>query len=1334
MEKPKPSQSIKRPQGGGPAPAARSSRVEAIRSRLSQTLLKDRDRLEKSLDRLMHGARGKKPNQRFLNRLEHLENRLTLAIQRKEERLKNRPTLCYPEGLPILDKRQEIVEALQTHQVVIISGDTGSGKSTQIPKMCIEAGQGMAGKIGCTQPRRIAATTIARRIAEELEENVGQSVGYKIRFTDRSHPNTFIKIMTDGMLLAETQKDRFLYEYDTLIIDEAHERSLNIDFLLGILRSLLPKRRELKVVITSATLDTEKFSRAFQDASVIHVEGRMYPVEVRYEPGKPSAHGAEEETHVDLAVRAIEDIRKKDPPGDVLIFMPTEQDIRETCELLATRTFKDAIILPLFARLTAAQQKRVFSSVAGLKIVVATNVAETSLTIPGIRYVIDTGLARIPRYLPRTRTLSLAVAPISRSSADQRKGRCGRIGRGTCIRLYSEEDYEARAEYTPPEIMRSNLAEVILRMLSLNLGHIDAFPFIDKPHQKSIKDGFDLLKELGAITKRGRIVALTPMGKLMARMPLDPRVSRMMLEAQKEGCVEEVSVIASALSIQDPRDRPYEKARQADRAHGPFKNPDSDFLSLLKIWNAYQRAWQTHKTQNRMRKFSREHFLSFVRMREWRDIHDQIHMILKENRTPPLAVTNEESELSRERYAAVHRSILSGYLSNIAMKKDRNLYLAARGREVMLFPGSTLFNKGVSWVVAAEMVKTTRLFARTAARIDPEWLESLGGGLCKRSYSDAHWERNRGEVRAAEHVTLFGLRIVSGRPVSYGPIRPEEAQGIFIQSALVEGLVNEKLPFLDRNRHLIETLAGMEDKIRRHDLLVAETVLADFYSERLPGICDIRSLKSRIKDRGGDAFLNMHEADLVLHPPDPSIPGLYPDQVSLGNVVFPFSYKFSPGHEEDGVTISIPESMLSRFPAHELDWLVPGLFKEKITALVKGLPKRFRKQLVPVSKTVETIVKEMPQAEESLLTSLARFIYRRFRVDIPASAWPIQGIPEHLKMRVSLTDTRGRMLRAGRDIHTLRKGEKPVGGALGHEKKWKAAREKWEKTHLTQWDFGELPEQIPLGPNLAIYPALQPGERCVHLRLFEHADEALQTHRQGVAALFSLILSKDLKFLKRSLKLPEDIGRAAVYFGGARALETALYESSFQRRFHLDIRTGQAFDRHVEEARAGLLKEGLAWRDLAVRVIRAYEETRTVIHTIESANRTHPKVLALCTVIRENVTRLVPENFPHIYGPERMCHLPRYLKALAVRAQRGSQDTEKDREKDRCATVFSRALDRLRAELPPHASGQKKSDMEAFQWMIEEYRVSLFAQELKTPFPVSRKRLQKKLDDIERMV
>ncbi|NLA75774.1 MAG: ATP-dependent RNA helicase HrpA, partial [Deltaproteobacteria bacterium] len=732
-------------------------------------------------------------------------------------------------------------------------------------------------------------------------------------------------------------------------------------------------------------------------APVIHVSGRLYPVEVIYSPIDPELEEKGEITYVDMALKTVDELKEKRAKGDILIFMPTEQDILETCERLSGRNYRDnPAVLPLFARLPASMQQRIYNTTSG-KIVVATNVAETSLTIPGIRYVIDTGLARIARYMPRTRTNSLPVSPVSKSSADQRKGRAGRIQSGICIRLFSEKDYENREEFTLPEILRCNLAEVILRMIDLGLGEPARFPFIDPPADRSIKDGFDLLYELGATEKKRGKTTLTEKGALMAAMPLDPRISRMMIEACKEGYVEETAVIAGILSIQDPRERPVEKAALADQMHAPFKDSDSDFFTMLKIWKQYHREWNDLKTQNRMRRICRDHFLSFSRMREWVYTYDQIMNIIKDQK---IRINPAPEKMdSASQYAGIHRAILSGFLSNIALLKEKNIYRATRGREVMIFPGSALFNKTPGWIVASEMVKTSRLFARNVARIDPAWLESTGGRLCTYSYSDPHWEKKRGEVRANEGVSLYGLPIVTGRSVSYGKINPKESHEIFVRSALIENNTAWKFSFLEHNINLLKRLENMENKLRRRDLLAKEDALAAFYSERLGNICDTRSLAKLIRERGSDDFLKMTEEDILVAMPDMSGLRLFPDELEIGNVRLNVSYRFSPGKEDDGLTVNIPSHMASAVLPGHLEWGVDGFLNEKLFALIKGLPKRYRKLLVPVSNTVDIILDEMKTGEESLISALSKIIYNRFKVSIPALVWEEVEIPEYLRTR-----------------------------------------------------------------------------------------------------------------------------------------------------------------------------------------------------------------------------------------------------------------------------------------------------------------------------------------------
>lgn len=1304
-----------------------------IRRHLSRAMREDRYALTAELNRIGKALEKKPGDEALLKKLEALERKLGRSMERKNRRKAGVPAVRYPGELPITVRKNEIVRAIRENPVVVITGETGSGKTTQIPKMCLEAGRGIGGIIGHTQPRRVAAITAAQRISEELGEALGRSVGYKIRFDEKSGPDAYIKVMTDGILLAEVQTDPYLNAYDTIIVDEAHERSLNIDFILGILRSLLRKRHDLRVVITSATIDTEKFSRAFDDAPIIEVSGRLYPVEVRYAPLDPEKEESGDWTFVDAAAGAVDEILHESRGGDILVFMPTEADIRETCDILAARKGReDLAVLPLFARLTWNEQRRVFQPAKNRKVIVATNVAETSITIPGIRYVVDTGLARISRYNPRTRTLNLPVSPVSRSSADQRKGRCGRVQNGICIRLYGEEDYEARPLYTPPEILRSNLAEVILRMLALNIGDVASFPFIDPPDPKSIRDGFETLRELGGIAPRegGSGFRLTDRGRLMARMPIDPRIARMILEAEKEGCLKEVAVIASALSIQDPREWPAEKLEEARRMHEPFKHPASDFMTLLNIWDRFHETWTALKTQNRMRAFCREHFLSFRRMREWIDLHGQISEILEEL---GLSAGEPQKEMPDHRtlYGGIHRAILSGCLSNITLKKEKNLYIAARGREAMIFPGSTLFNRGSDWIVAAEMVETSRLFARVAAHIESEWLEPLGGDLCRYTYSNAHWERKRGEVVASEQVTLFGLVIVPSRHVSYGRIDPGEAAKIFIRRALVEGDVERPLPFLRHNLDLIERVSRMEDKLRRRDILVGEEVLESFYETRLAGVFDIRTLQKLVREKG-DGFLRMEEDDLLVSRPGEDELALFPEKLPLGTLNLPLAYRFDPRESDDGVTLKIPQRLVPLVSAPAVDWAVPGLLKEKITLLLKGLPKTYRKRLLPLAGTAEAVLAGMPKGEGSLPAALSTFIYRKFGVDIPASAWNQEALPDHLRMRLAVVDQKGREITAGRDIGILREEAVEDAGTRGFEK----ARSRWEKKGLARWDFGDLPEVIPLGEegrSGVAFPGLEAGEDGVNLRLFKSFQEAAESHRRGVIALFSLQAAKDLKVLRRQLTLPAEMKPWAVYFGGAEDLEEALCERTLLGLFNASVREEKTFRHLSESAAANLLPRGQEVIGEVKPLLRAYHKARQSLQDMEQANRSGRTALRFLNDMRAELDRLVPRDFMKLYEKDRLRDLPRYLEAVLLRAESGLLHMEKDRERAEKIRIFADRIEGLREGLTPHSSEEKRRAVEDYQWMIEEYRISVFAQRLKTAFPVSPKRLEERFREIERM-
>ncbi len=1315
--------------------------------------------------------------------------------------------LNYPRELPITARKDEIVAALREkrRRVVIISGETGCGKSTQIPKMCLEAGRSEAGMVGCTQPRRLAAVTIAHRIAEELGEPLGRTVGYKIRFQDRSARTNLVKVMTDGILLAETQGDRLLRDYGTIIIDEAHERSLNIDFLLGIARRLLDARADLKLVITSATLDTEKFSAAFRGAPVIQVSGRVYPVHVEYRP--PGKEEAEDKDYVGQAVEAVTEIKRGRGEGDILVFMPTEQDILETCRLLEGRKFAATEVLPLFSRLPAGRQRMVYT-VTGPKIVVATNVAETSLTIPGIRYVVDTGVARIARYQPGTRIKSLPISPVSRASADQRKGRSGRVREGVCVRLYSEADYEARDEFTPPEILRSDLAEVILRMIDLGLGDPLEFPFIDRPSARAVRDGYETLVELGAIKwgtcypfpifRGGRdrgpnaeagagrdpgIMSpiLTEKGREMARMPLDPRIARMLIEARAENCLAEAAVLAAALSIRDPRERPPDKSAQADAVHEAFRHPDSDFVALLNIWNRYHGDFEKLGTAARRRKFCHDNFLSFPRMREWTYLHDEIVSVLRERRRDQTCPLRVHDEISPALYGAIHRSILAGFLSNIACLKEKNAYTAAKGREVMLWPGSALFKKSAGWIVATEMVKTSRLYARTAARIDPDWLERLGGALCKRSYSDAAWDRGRGEVTAKERVTLFGLEIVRDRRVSYGRIDPAGAHGIFVMSGLVEGEVDDPPVFLLHNLALRRKVEALEEKLRRRDLLVPAARIAKFYSERLPGIFSVAALRKLIKDRDGDdAFLRLDEGMLTNYAPEEAVVASFPDTVEVAGRPFRAVYRFAPGEEDDGVTLNVPVSELPAIPPERLEWGVPGWYGDKIAALIKGLPKRYRKLLAPVAEKAAIVAAEMPRAPEEvpLAKAVAEFVRRRFGVDIPAREWALADVPRYLRMRLAVVDpATGKVIDAGRDVELLRKkvGAADLAPSKVESPAWREACRKWEREGIEDWTFGDLPETVAVGTSLTAYLALKMGASSgaprsaeaadadhrgggrLEVRIFATRAEAEAAHRKGVRFLLMKKFGKDLAFVRRYHKIPAEYEAAARPFGGREGVERAIEAALAREIFERPIRTEAEFKAYGAEVGRTLFEKGHALTQTVVRILALHAAVRAALSGGAgrgqiSIHKKYSRSLDLRELdrlkeravpeyrgqIERDLERLVPPDFLEAYSVGRLARIPRYLEGLKIRLERARVDPEKDRAKAAQVEPYAFELERLEAgprkkemDIVSPNLAERAAAVDELRWMIEEFKLALFAPEIRTAYPISAVRLARKVKEID---
>ncbi len=1297
-----------------------------------------------------------------------------IPLKKKKSGLKNKPQavfhlfkparVTYNPDLPITQKKDEIIHAIKNNPVVIISGATGSGKTTQIPKFCLEAGRGVTGRIGCTQPRRIAAITVAARIAEELGETMGHSVGYKIRFDDKLNPKSCIKLMTDGILLAETQTDRFLKAYDTIIVDEAHERSLNIDFTLGILRRLVKQRKDLKLIITSATIDTEKFSKAFGNAPIIEVSGRMFPVEILYRPylnKDEDGTETEDQGYVEAAVEAVFHLLSTTRTGDILIFMPTEQDIGETMELIRGRQLPGITVLPLFARLSSQEQSRIFSRQVGRKIIVATNVAETSLTIPGIKYVVDTGLARIPSYSPRTRTTALPVSPISQSSANQRMGRCGRVENGVCIRLFDEIEFKGRPFFTSPEILRSNLAEVILRMISLNLGNVSDFPFIDPPSSKSIQDGFATLLELSAIEEknienkktRGKEYRLTSMGKIMAKLPMDPKLSRILIEADINGCLEEAAIITAALAVSDPRRRPLDKAQAADQKHALFKDPASDFVSLLNIWNAIKAAEKKLKSRSKLKSFCQDHFLSFKRIREWKDIHGQVLNILKEHgiegkkklpvSTGTQGLKAKGFDVGGPLYIALHKSLLAGYLSGIAHKKEKNLFTAAKGQQIMIFPGSGLFSNAGNWIVAAEFVKTSQLFARTVANIDPEWLEPIAKNLCTYTYSNPHWEKARGEVTASQQVSLFGLIIVNERKIAYGKINPAEAGEIFIRHALVEREIQQKFEFMTHNQKLMDTLEDLEHKTRKKDILASEEDIFLFYQARLSQpFFDIRSFSRFIKDHPDPDFLKMTLADLQKSEVDDRELSLYPDQLTMPQGKFKLEYEFDPGSQKDGVTLKVPVSSAPFVSGNRLDTIVPGLFEEKIAALIKALPKRYRVKLVPIFEKASVIAAEMPKEDRPLFCLLSSFIQNRFHVLIPETEWSDKDLPDHLKIRISIRDEKGKEIKASRDKSVL--SEFTAALPVRPDDLFDTTKKKHERYDIRDWNFPDLSDAVILAkekdyilkgyPGLKIETDPEKKNEILSLRLFKSEKEAEESHCKGIKHLFLILFPDDFKALKKDISSSLAIKQIAPYFKGPVHFYTALFNRVTTTLFAKNIRMKIEFDSHAKKEIPNLFQYG---QDFIKMISTLGEEYRTCFELIQKLSFQHQKMKKthdMLTALFTDLKNLVPSNFADLYTEDRIRHLTRFVACLRIRAQRTVDNPLKEEKKIIHLEKYTRHLPAFLSSLTIHSSSEKTLLIEEFFWLLEEYKISLFAPELKTTVKVSEKILGTFLVKISTMI
>jgi ATP-dependent helicase HrpA len=1241
-----------------------------------------------------------------------------------QRRLANLPKPTYPDELPVVVRKDEIARAIQDNQVVIVSGETGSGKTTQLPKICLEIGRGVNGLIGHTQPRRIAARTVAARIAQELQSPLGHAVGYKVRFADKLSADTYIKLMTDGILLAETQGDRLLKTYDTIIIDEAHERSLNIDFLLGYLKGVLSKRPDLKLIVTSATIETERFSKHFAHfgtpAPVIEVSGRMYPVEYRYRPLEAVDEDEEEQDMEDAIVSVIDDLARERGGGDVLVFLPGEREIRETAEQLRKHHPKGFEILPLYARLSFEEQDRVFKRGGLRRIVLATNVAETSLTVPGIRYVIDSGLARVNRYSWRNKVEQLQVEKISRASANQRAGRCGRLGPGVCVRLYAQDDHEARPEFTDPEILRSSLAAVILRMKSLRIGDVEDFPFIEPPGARMIADGYQLLAELGAVDEQNQ---LTQIGWQLAKFPIDPRIARMVLAAQRENCLREVLIIASALSIQDPRDRPFDKADAADRAQEQFQDERSDFLAYLKLWDFFGDALKHKKSNRKLIDLMHEHFLSHRRMREWRDIHGQLGALVGD-----LGMHPNEAEAS---YEQIHRALLAGLLGNIGLKSDDSAeYIGARDIKFLIFPGSVLRKSTPKWVMAAEIVETTRLYARNVARIVPDWIEPLAVHLVKRHYSDPHWDKERGMVMAYERVTLHGLTIVPRRRVHYGPINALEAREIFIHKALAAFEFETRGDFFEHNRKLVRELKELENKARRRDVLVDEHTIYEFYDALIPeGIYNRAGFERwrRDAEAANPQLLFLTREYLMRHAATEIAEELFPDKLASNGADLKLRYRFDPGHTLDGVTLTVPLHLLNTLGETPFDWLVPGMLREKVTWAMKALPKGVRKHLFPLPEQVTAFLQSVDAdahpahqaSRSSFIESLRRFVQRRIGEPLPEKAWDEREMPAHLKMNFRVVDEAGRELAVGRDLLEL-KGQLGQAAQLTFGEQADAGI---ERADIRAWDFGDLPGEIAFtrkGRRLTGYPALVDEGASVAIRLFDLKPAADEAMRGGVRRLLRIALKEQMRQLEKGSVAFLQSALQLRNVATADELREDLINAITDRAFLGDDpipRSQKAFEAQRARARTRLPAVTEAATRLFATIAEEYQRVDARLAAVKGP------LARPAADIRAQLSRLIYKGFFSATPWERLAELPRYLKAMQMRLDKYGNSPERDAKHMQSIADLTKRLDE-RMELQRKA-GVADPRLDEFRWSLEELRVSLFAQELKTPYPVSYKRMEK---------
>ncbi|MEU3373565.1 ATP-dependent RNA helicase HrpA [Streptomyces sp. NPDC006660] len=1282
------------------------------------------------LGRRLEGARRiRKPETRQAV-LDEIAAEAQKSAERVARRAARAPEVTYPEQLPVSQKKDEILEAIRDHQVVIVAGETGSGKTTQIPKICMELGRGVRGMIGHTQPRRIAARTVADRIAEELKTPLGEAVGWKVRFTDQVDQNaTFVKLMTDGILLAEIQTDRELRAYDTIIIDEAHERSLNIDFLLGYLAQLLPKRPDLKVVITSATIDPERFSRHFGNAPIVEVSGRTYPVEVRYRPLLEEDSEDSDRDQITAICDAVDELQAEGP-GDILVFLSGEREIRDTADALIKKNLRSTEVLPLYARLSHAEQHRVFQQHSGRRIVLATNVAETSLTVPGIKYVIDPGTARISRYSHRTKVQRLPIEPVSQASANQRKGRCGRTSDGICVRLYSEDDFLTRPEFTDAEILRTNLASVILQMTAAGLGDIEKFPFIDPPDHRNIRDGVQLLQELGALdpSEKDPKKRLTEQGRKLSQLPVDPRLARMVLEADKNGCVREVMVIAAALSIQDPRERPSEKQAQADQQHARFKDETSDFLAYLNLWR-YVREQQKERGSSSFRRMCKQEYLNFLRIREWQDIYSQLRTVAK-----TMGIHLNEQDAPEQ---SVHTSLLAGLLSHIGLKDtEKNEYLGARSAKFAIFPGSALFKKQPKLVMSAELVETSRLWARVNAKIEPEWIEPLAQHLLKRTYSEPHWEKDQAAVMAYERVTLYGVPIVANRKVNYGRIDAEASRDLFIRNALVEGDWRTHHKFFADNRKLLTEVEELEHRARRRDILVDDETLFDFYDRRVPDhVVSGAHFDSwwKHKKREEPELLDFEREMLINEKAGAVTKDDYPDSWRQGPLKFRVTYQFEPGADADGVTVHVPLQVLNQVTDEGFDWQIPGLREEVVTELIRSLPKPIRRHYVPAPNYAAKFLDRAVPLQEPLPVTLARELQRMVGVPVTADDFDLTRVPDHLKITFRIVDERRRKLAEDKDLEALKLQLRPKARqALSKAAAATAgpSGESIERSGLTTWTIGTLTkvfETRRAGQPVKAFPALVDAGDSVSVRLFDTEAEQRQAMWRGTRKLILLnIAVNPAKFASDKLTNQQKLALSRNPHGSIQALfdDCAMAAADKLIADH----GGPAWDEESFRALHDKVRADLV--DTTVRTVGQVEQILAAWQACERRLKATNSLTLVANVadVRTQLAALVPSGFVTLTGLKRLPDLMRYLVAVDRRLQQMptavQRDTTRMEKVHEMQDEYAWLLEQLPAGRPVP---QQVLDI---RWMIEELRVSYFAHALGTAFPVSDKRIVKAIDAV----